>query len=82
MQRIEMTSPLRDEYELWGSASRQKSWGWLERAEIVRMLNGFRALRSIQCLGTSVVVVVKGDLGDVRTMERMWQLLDELVTKE
>ncbi len=81
MQRVELAPPLGQEYELWGSASRQRPWGWLERPAIIQQLCGFRALRRIQCLGTGVTLVVKGDLGDVQNMERSWRLLDELVSK-
>lgn len=82
MQRVELSAPLSDEYELWGSASRQRPWAWLERPAIIQQLCGFRALRRVQCLGTSVTFVVKGDLGDVQNMERIWRLLDELAEKE
>ena len=81
LQCVELASPLSEEYELWGSASRQRPWTWLERSEIVQSLRGFRALRRIQCLGTGITFVVKGDLGDVQNMERVWRLLDELVSK-
>lgn len=81
LQRIELSSALREEYELWGSSTRQKPWAWLEKPKIVGLLLGFRPLRRVQCLGTSVVMHVRGDLGDVHAMERVWSLLDEIVSR-
>lgn len=81
LQRIELSSALREEYELWGSSTRQKPWAWLEKPKIVGLLVGFRSLRRVQCLGTSVVMYIRGDLGDVQAMERAWSLLDEITSK-
>lgn len=79
--RADLSGGLAEEYELLVPAGTTEGWAWLKQDSLIGALRGFRALRRVQSFGTSLVFHLRGDLGDVRGMERAWKLLEGLTKK-
>ncbi len=79
--RADLSGPLAEEYELLLPTGTKEGWTWLKQDSAIGALRGFRALRRVQSVGTGLVFHVRGDLGEIGAMERVWKLLEVLTTK-